>query len=162
MRSPAAGHRPLTAATESACRQYRAVRWFLLPEAELRPRQVKSLLQGISNRLLSVSADLQSATCRLCCFSLFSSEHREVEQAGEGQRYGVAEPDAPEPEVEHESEEVAAGYGYQNVGDEGYWKNGPDLLYAPQAVGEANLHAVAELVEDEGEHQGYRQAYDFG
>ena len=26
------------AAAESACRQYRAVRWFLLPEAELRPR----------------------------------------------------------------------------------------------------------------------------
>ena len=27
-----------TAAAESACRQYRAVRWFLLPEAELPPR----------------------------------------------------------------------------------------------------------------------------
>ena len=31
--------RMLPAAAESACRQYRAVRWFLLPEGELRPRQ---------------------------------------------------------------------------------------------------------------------------
>ena len=28
----------LPAAAESACRQYRAVRWFLLPEVELSPR----------------------------------------------------------------------------------------------------------------------------
>ena len=31
--------RMLPAAAESACRQYRAARWFLLPEAGLRPRQ---------------------------------------------------------------------------------------------------------------------------
>ena len=30
---------PTSVATESACRQYRAVRWPLLPEGELRPRQ---------------------------------------------------------------------------------------------------------------------------
>ena len=31
--------RMLPAAAESACRQYRAVRWFLLPEVELSPRR---------------------------------------------------------------------------------------------------------------------------
>ena len=32
-------------AAESACRQYRAVRWFLLPEGELRPVAGQDLLQ---------------------------------------------------------------------------------------------------------------------
>ena len=38
-----------TAATKKACRQYRAARWFLLPETELRPRLGRQQIANMAN-----------------------------------------------------------------------------------------------------------------
>ena len=96
---------PKSAATEPACRQYRAVRWFLLPESSLAGvhRAFAGLVLGrrrirtglphifrsvpVAADLQAVAADLQSAAVAMASAARLRSAAAELQSAADRDRY---------------------------------------------------------------------------